>query len=182
MKGKFIIFGIIVLLIVIGIVIYYQTTSKLQIANLPYVEIEATVISLSLDESANYSEGEEIFSPPRDSATIRIDKITKIGGNDFDWASIGIEEGKEVSLDLKYTARPTKIITVIGDTEYIDGNITSHKIVPTTIRFEDNHFVFRINGNLESEKILPGLQEGSKIKARIWELSDFAIDEYELIY
>src|SRR3989344_2689741 len=116
MKKAFLILGMIILIIFLGIIIFNYQEEQFK-AKIPYIEIEATVISLSLDEKKNYSEGEEIFSIPSDSATVRIDKIIETEGSyNFDWFSIGIEEGKEVSLDFKYTARPAKIINFVGKT------------------------------------------------------------------
>ena len=141
--------------------------SELQIAVAPYIEFEATVISVSLEDSEGYTEGNEIYRAPEDSAIVRIDKIIETGGSSsFDWSSIGIKEGKEVSLDFKYSLRPTKIITVVGETTQ-SGNTVSHQIIPTTISFENNYFVFRENGNSETETILQGLQEGNKFKTKL---------------
>ena len=109
------------MLAIIGI-IFTSLPSLKNIGNpapalLPYMDFEATVISVSLDESENYLEGEEIVNAPSDSAIVRIDKIVETGGSSsFDWSLFGIEEGKEVTLDFKYTVRPTKIITVVGET------------------------------------------------------------------
>lgn len=146
----------------------------------PYLEFEGTVISLSLDNSRDYSEGEEITSAPSDSVVVRIDKIIETGGSNFDWASIGIEEGKEVLLDLKYTARPAKILTVVGETTR-SGDVVSHAIVPTKITFEDNYFVFRENGDSETETLLPGLQVGSKFRTKLWKTFEVKVGKYETI-
>lgn len=147
---------------------------------LPYIEFEASVVSLSLDKSVDYSEGEEINNVPVDSAVVRIDKIIGTGGSNSDWSSMGIEEGKEVSLEFKYTARPAKIITVVGETRQ-SGDVISRTIVPTKVTFENNYFVFRENGNEETEIILPGLKEGSKFKTRFWDTPEGKIGMYELI-
>jgi len=179
------IIGIIVLLAVIGIISLSPLNNlgrpEPQMALSPYVDFEATVISVSLDESGNYLEGNEIVSAPRDSAVVRIDKIVETGGSyNFDWASIGVEEGKEVTLDFKYTARLTKIITVVGETTQ-DGDTVSHQIVPTKITFENGYFVFRVNGNSETETILSGLQEGSKFKTKLWKTFEVKVEKYEVI-
>ncbi len=175
--------GIIALVIIASVVWtnLMRTQSESAGALLPYVDFEATVISVSLDESGNYLEGNEIVSAPEDSAVVRIDKIVETGGSyDFDWASMGIEEGKEVKLNFEYTARPTKIITVVGETIQ-DGDTVSHQIVPTKITFEDGYFVFRVNGNSETETILPGLQEGSKFKTKLWKTFEVKVEKYEII-
>ena len=152
-----------------------------QMAMSPYVEFKATIVSLSLEDPEGYTEGDEIYRAPKDSAVVRIDKIIETGGSsNFDWSSIGIEEGKEVSLDFKYSLRPTKIITVVGETTQ-SGDTVSHQIVPTTISFEDNYFIFRENGNSETETILPGLQEGNKFKTKLWKTFEVKVGKYEII-
>jgi len=181
------IIGIVVVLAIIGIIftsfpsLKDMGKSEPQMALSPYVEFEATVVSLSLEGSEGYYEGDEIYRAPKDSAVVRIDKITETGGSsNFDWSSIGIEEGNEVSLDFKYSVRPTKIITVVGETTQ-SGDTVSHQIVPTTISFENNYFVFRENGNSETETILPGLQEGTKFKTKLWKTFEVKVGQYEII-
>ncbi len=193
MNGKYLTIGIITLIIVgLGIFLYGYTTEPAptpkptpepepQMAMSPYVEFEATVISLSLEKPEGYYEGSEIYRAPQDSVVIRIDRIIETGGSSsFDWSSIGVEEDKEVSLDFKYTVRPTKIITIVGETTQ-SGDTVSHQIVPTTITFENNYFVFRENGNSETETILPGLQEGTKFKTKLWKTFEVKVGKYEII-
>ena len=147
----------------------------------PYIEFEASVISLSLDKSRNYYEGEQLVSAPSDAAVIRIDKIVGTGGSsNFDWASVGVEKGKSVSLDFKYTVRPTKIITLVGKTTHSRDTV-SHSIVPTKITFENNYFVFREDGSSETETILPGLQVGSKFKTKLWSTFEIKVGQYQII-
>lgn len=146
----------------------------------PYVEFEGTVVSLSLDESRNYSEGNEIVSSPNDSAVIRIDKIIETGGSNFNWSSLGIEEDKETSFNFKYTARPAKIITLVGKTTQ-SGDTVSHIIIPTKITFEEGYFVFKIDGNRKTEKTLQGLKIGSKFKTKVWNTYEVKIEEYDII-
>ncbi len=152
----------------------------------PYADIEATVISISLDESGNYYEGDEIIDAPDDSAVITIDKIIETNNANY-WTSNGVVEGAEISLQLAYTARPAKIITLVGKTTQ-SGDTITHDIVPSEISFEDGYFVFKVNGNSESEKTLPGLEEGSKFRTRLSEFGvyggrwlDIVIGEYEII-
>lgn len=184
MKRVYWIAGIIGLLIIIGIV--FASIKNIgkpegQMVFSPYIDFEATVVSVSLDESGNYLEGDEIVSAPSDSAIVRIDKIITSGGSsNFDWASIGIKEDSEVLLDFSYTVRPTKIITVVGETTQ-SGDIVSHTIVPTKISFENNYFIFKENGNSETETILSGLQEGSKFKTRLWKTFEVKVGKYEII-
>ncbi|OGE80871.1 MAG: hypothetical protein A3C04_00185 [Candidatus Wildermuthbacteria bacterium RIFCSPHIGHO2_02_FULL_45_25] len=152
-----------------------------QMALSPYIEFEASVISLSLDKSRNYYEGEQLVSVPNDVAVIRIDKIVETGGSsNFDWTSVGVEKGKNVSLDFKYTVRPTKIITLVGETTQ-SGDTVSRNILPTKITFENNYFVFREDGNSETETTLPGLQVGSKFKTKLWNGFEIKVGQYQII-
>ena len=208
MRQKYLVIVIVAVLVAVAIIFsVFQFSNNLgepepQGALASYIEFEATVISLSLESQEGYYEGDEIYRAPEDSAVIRIDKIIETGGaceedeiyvgsndsgpitstcgSDFDWSSIGIEEEGEASLDFKYTVRPTKIITVVGETTQ-SGDIVSHTIVPTEISYEDNYFVFKVNGNSETETILPGLQEGSKFKTKLWKTFEVKIGEYEMI-
>jgi hypothetical protein len=175
MQKKYLIIGIILALAIIGIIFAFNSfyfnspenpgKPEPGLAMSPYVEFEGTIISLS--QSGNYSNGSEITSAPNDSAVIRIDRIISMGGSNFNWSSLGIVEGQEVSLDFKYTTRPAKIITVVGETTQ-SGDTVSHTVVPTKITFEDGYFVFRVDGNSANETVLPGLKIGSKFKTKLW--------------
>lgn len=185
-QKNYLVIVIMAIMVFIGIILIsiapFEDTGSTEpsIAISPYVEFEGTVVSLSLDESRNYSEGSEIASAPNDSAVIRIDKIIKIGGSNFNWTSLGIKEGHETSFNFKYTTRPAKIITVVGKTTQ-SGDTVSHTVVPTKITFENGYFVFRIDGNRKTEKTLPGLKIGSKFKTKVWNTFEVKIEEYEII-
>jgi hypothetical protein len=185
-QKHYLVIGMMAIILSIGIIFISiapfedMGTTEPSIALSPYVEFEGSVVSLSLDESRNYSEGNEIVSLPNDSAVIRIDKIIETGGSNFNWSSLGIEEGKEVKLYFKYTARPAKIITVIGETKQSVDTV-SHAIVPTKITFEDEYFIFRIDGNRKTKKILQGLKIGSKFKTKILNTYEVKIEEYNII-
>lgn len=182
----YLVIGIMVIIVSIGLIFISVSQFKdmghtePSIALSPYVEFEGTVISLSLDESRNYSEEDEITSAPNDSAVIRIDRIIETGGSNFNWTSLGIKEGHEVLLNFKYTARPAKIITLVGKTTQ-SGDTVSHTIVPTKITFENGYFVFRVDGNKETEKILPGLKIGSKFRTKVWHTYEVKIEEYDVL-
>ena len=193
--GKKLIIGIIIVafVIILGVVSVFLINNQKEspIAISPSIEFEATVVSLSLDdatlddlaldESKPYVEGEGLHEAPSDSAIVRIDKIVETGSPyNFNWASLGIEEGNEVLLDFKYTVRPTKIITIVGETTR-SGDVVAHRIVPTRITFEDNYFVFRENGNSETETMLFGLQEGFKFKTKLWKTFEVKVGMYEII-
>ena len=147
----------------------------------PYIEFEGTVISLSPDQLNNYLEGDRIIGAPDDSAVIRIDNILETGGStNFNWSSLGIERGGETSLHFKYTTRPIRIITVVGETSQ-NGDTASRQIVPTQITLENGQFVFRINGNSATETTLPGLQVGSRFRTKLWNTSEVKIEQYEIL-
>jgi hypothetical protein len=183
---KYVVMNLAILIIIIGIIFTIFLTPKNtenpepDIALAPYTEFEGTVVSLSLDNSVNYSEGSTLASAPNDSAVIKINRIIDTGGSEFDWASLGIIEGQEVALSFKYTARPARIITVVGKTIQ-NGDVVSHTPFPTQITFENGYFVFKIDGNAPNETNLPGLNVGSKFKAKIWYTYELKIEEYEII-
>lgn len=100
-------------------------------------------------------DGTVITDAPQDSAMVRVDLILETGGSyDFNWTSLGIEEDKEFLLDFKYTARPARIITVVGET-IRSGDTVSHTVVPTTITFQDGYYVFRIDGSERQRQYYP---------------------------
>jgi hypothetical protein len=175
--------AVIVLLIIFIFFISFPSkntgTAKPQMALAPYVEFEGTVVSLSLDKKV-YFEGNEIESAPGDSAVVKIDKIVETGSSNFNWSSLGIEEGKEVSLNFTYTARPAKIITHVGETQQ-SGDSVSHTVFPTKITFEKGYFVFEEDGNSETEKILSGLKVGSKFKTKLWQTPEVKVEKYEIL-
>lgn len=186
MHRKYVVMSIAIFIIITGAMFINFLTPKNtenpqpDIAMAPYIEFEGTVVSLSLNNSINYSEGSKLSSAPDDSAVVKIDRIIETEGSDFDWASLGMVEGHDVNLSFKYTARPSKIIRVVGETIQ-SGDTVSHTPVPTQITFEDGYFVFRIDGSSPSETVLPGLKVGSKFKAKIWYTYELKIEEYEII-
>jgi len=173
---------ILAIVIMIGaIAVSVCAKQSFSIALSPYIDFEATVVSVSLDYPDGYTEGGEIFRAPRDSAIVRIEKIFETSGPLFDWASMGIEEGKEVSLDFKYGVRPAKILTLGGETTR-QGDAVSHTIVSPKIAFENNYFVFIENGNSKTETILPGLRKGSKFRTRLWSTYEVKVGKYKIVF
>jgi hypothetical protein len=178
-------YNFIYLITVIGLILVsgciQENKAVPQMALSPFIEFEATVISISLEPKENYFEGNNLLRAPKDFAIIRIDSIINSGGDsDFDWSSIGFEEGKTVSLEFKYTLRPAKIITIPGKTTY-HGDTVSYELIPSTVSFENNYFIFTETGNSETETILPGLQEGNKFKTTLWKTFELKAEKYELI-
>ncbi|MCK9150409.1 hypothetical protein [Methanobacterium alcaliphilum] len=175
--------GIIIIILGIGMAFTFISAEKhsheLDLALSPYAVFEGTVISLSLDNET-YQNGSSLEIVPNDTALIKIDKIIRTGGSNFNWTSIGLEEGREVSVGFTYTARPARIIRVQSGT-WQNNQTVSHSIIPTNITFENGYFVFKINGHYNKEKILPGLKVGSKFKAKVWNTYEFKIAEYEII-
>ena len=173
--------GMVIVLAIMGIFFTSfkgMETMEPQVALVHYIEFEGTVVSLLLDESETYNEGRNHQSP-NDSAVIRIDKIVETGGfSNLNWDSLGMEEGKEVLLNFRYTARPARVITVVGETKRV-GDTVSHMVSPTKITLEDGYFVFRIDGSSKTETTLSGLQKGSRLKVKLWETLE--VEKYEII-
>ncbi|MDO8740647.1 MAG: hypothetical protein Q7J54_03700 [Candidatus Woesearchaeota archaeon] len=188
MKQKYyLIVGIIALIIIAGLfLVMNQERSKPlpQAVFLPNVNFEGTVLSLSL--VGGEEEGGDI-TRPRDTTVVRIDKINSISG-DFDWVSAGIEEGKEITIQLQYSARPTKIRKVFDpEAPASSGNESA---VSATLSFtkENGYFVYSTKSGTiteETEITLPGLEEGSKFKTTGWYgysgIKVLTIGEYEII-
>ena len=187
MKTKGIIIGGIILTLIILVSIFLIKIPKQggpAMALLPNVDFEGTVVSLSF--VGGDEEGGDI-TYPRDTAVVKIDKINFIS-SDFDWVSAGIEEGKEVTIQFQYSARPTKIKQIFdSEAPTSSGNDAS---VSATSSFtkENGYFVYStISGTIteETEKILPGLEIGSKFKSTGWNgwvgIQGLTISEYEIV-
>jgi len=160
----------------------HQEKSAFAMAMCPYIDIEATVVSLSLESPEGYYEDGKLIRAPLDSAVVRIDKVYERGGDGlFDWASLGIEEGKDVELEFKYSVRPAKIVTVVGRTIH-SGRVVSHVGAPAENTFEDGYFVFREDGSAEAETILPGLQAGSRFRTKLWKTFEVKVGQYEVVH
>jgi hypothetical protein len=176
---------LILIMAVLGVIFtsfitFKNSETQPEIALAPYIIFEGTIVSISIDESVAYSEGSKLSHAPNDSAVVKIDRIVETGGSNFDWTSLGIENGMEVPMGFLYTARPAKIIRVVRET-FHRNNTVSHTVVPTGITFEDGYFVFRVGGSSNIETTLPGLEVGSRFKAKVWNTMDVKIGEYEII-
>ena len=151
---------------------------------LPNVEFEATVVSLSL---TNVTEDPEDIMYPKDTGVIRIDKINSIS-SDFDWVSAGITEGEEITVQFQYSTRPAKIRKVFDPEAPISSGNESTVSVTLSFTIEDGYFVYTTKSGTiteETETILPGLEVGSEFKATGWYgyggIQGITIGEYEII-
>lgn len=201
MKQSYLIFGIIAILVIVGIIfvalLKQKDTGKLepQMALAPYVDVEATVTSLFLDNLYSDCKAPEVC--PRDRLTLRIDKINRTGdlGN-----VVNLSVGDEVEFNLKYSARPAKLrkdllpscrageILKSGScvSEGCEGSecpVSSPQYDEKPAELEGNYIIYHLHQRTDAitEKILPGLEENSKIKIRIWGVPNFGIGKYELI-
>lgn len=182
MENKY--YWIIGLIAVIGIIFIsgciQQQKPQTQMVMLPHIEFEGTVVSLSF--VGGVEEGGDI-TRPRDTGIVKIDKINSIS-SDFDWVSAGIEEGKEITIQFQYSARPAKIRQVFdSEAPTSPGNETP---VSATLSFtkENDYFVYSTKSGTitkETETILPGLENGSKFKTRLWMTSEINVGKYQII-
>lgn len=166
------------------------------IAPAPYVDIEATVSSVFLDDLHSDCEAPEVC--PRDRVTLKIDKIDKTN-----YPSNKIIVGDAIEFNLKYSARPAKLRSDVPPTCSVDWTFKSGSCIredcegpndcpasspqynekPTEM--EGSYVIYHLpqrTGDV-TETILPGLEEGSKIKIRYGEIGLIRkeIGEYELI-
>jgi len=134
-----------------------------------------------------------------------IDELQKILWSQFDSElsiSPYVMEGDEFEFGLKYSARPTKLRSDIPPTcptgwifksgscvqEDCEGPecfVSSPQYSEKPAELENDYIVYHLPQRTDEiiEKILPGLEKGSKIKIRIWQqaLMSKEIGEYELI-
>ena len=168
-----------------------------QMALAPYVDVEATVVSLFLDNL--YSDCEEPEVCPRDRVTLVIDKIDRSGDPSN---VINLDVGYEAEFHLEYSARLAKLRNDLPPTcpdgwifksgscvrEGCEGpgcTASSPQYGEKPAELENDYVVYHLpqQNDEVTEKILPGLERGSKIKIRIWQsaLMRKEIGEYELI-
>ena len=164
---------------------------KPAVVKVPTIDIEATVISLSLDTNIECEGKCPGYEYPKDTGVIKIDNILSIH-NPNNWELKGIKEGNEIKVKFDYSARPAKIRMVPTgrtSTSLVPASETSVSHIPTfakPIPKEDGYFVYVIESTLvteDTETILPGLDSGSKFKATVSYSSPIRISvgKYEII-
>lgn len=148
---------------------------KPAMVKVPTIDIEATVISLSLDTNIECEGKYPGYEYPKDTGVIKIDNILSIH-NPNNWELKGIKEGNEIKVKFDYSARPAKIRMVPAgktSTSSVPASETPISHIPTfakPIPKEDGYFMYVIESTLtteETETILPGLDSGSKFKATV---------------
>lgn len=144
-------------------------------ARSPLYEAELTVISLSLDGNEACKEKCPGYEYPLDRGILRIEKILSVQNPD----SVGMEgyqEGDEISVGFYYSARPARVeyLPSLPSTEPLDGSsedlLSAIPYYVEPIPIKDGHFIYRIETSAveeASEQLLLGLQEGSRIRARL---------------
>ena len=149
----------------------------------PYLTIEATVSSIVLSDLPLNCE--RIETCPKDKVTLKINKIDKSRDPDN---QISLKAGDELeALELKYTARPSKLLFDIppkcppGQVLYLGScirqgcegpecPISSPEYEEKPVEQIGDYIVFHLpqQTNEVTEKVLPGLEEGSTIRFIIW--------------
>ena len=141
--------------------------------SLPSMEIEATVISLSIDENIECENKCPRREYPKDSGTIRIDKIVSVT-DDQNRGLKGIEiMGKDnIKVRFGYSSRPTKIIMIPPSEPTLSDDGRTVRSPPSSngpVLKQDDYFIYAFENALVEEetikKILPGLVVGSKFRA-----------------
>lgn len=111
-----------------------------------------------------------------------------------------VVEGDEFEFSLKYSARPAKLRRDLSPScpagwifekgscvqEGCEGPgcaVSSPQYDEKPLELEENYIIYHLPQRTDeiTEKILPGLEENSKIKIRIWQVPNFEIGDYELI-
>jgi hypothetical protein len=168
---------LIVLIVLVLIVSGCNSVEGPTLAPAPTVVIEATVMSLHLDEL--YEEGE---LNPRDRASIRIDKIDR--SNDPNNVFM-FNVGEERMVYFLYSARPAKLIADISPScregwvlksgscvsegcEGAECTVSSPQYSEKPAEMKDGYIIYHLpNRGAVTETILPGLQEGNRIKINV---------------
>ena len=189
-KYSFILFVTVLLLFTIGC-----KRSENDLEEAPFINVEATVSSLYLDNLNSDCRSPEVC--PRDRVTIRIDKIDR---TDDPNNVINLNVGDSLEFNLIYSARPAKLRKdiegvcdqgkVLKSGSCIDEgcygfecSVSSPNYNEKSAELEDDFIIYHLPKKTDSisEKILPGLNEGSKIKITIVGFVLPQIGEYEII-
>jgi len=162
----------------------------------PHIEVEATIISVFLDDKMRLPD-----VLPQDKVILKIDEI-------IDWQygkSIDIQVGDEVEMGLQYSARPAKLLWDLppicpegyelvlsgcvaeAPIQDLDTQILAPEYEDLSPRLEQNFIVYSkpqkpedyLEGRVK-ERVLPGIEQGDKIRIIIWD-SLYPIGVYELV-
>ncbi len=196
------IIGLALVVIIIGIVGYFAlirngeekltppTEPILGGYPIPYIDIEGIVVSVFLDDlhSGSYCKEPEVC--PKDRVTIKIDKIDRTSDP---YSEVDLNIGDQIEFDLRYSARPAILrwdfvqeYTII---EMPDGDdVIIFRIPDEPATIEGDYILYRLPEWRDgvAEEILPGIEENSRIRFRIWwEYLDYLelrkIGRYEII-
>lgn len=133
MKKYYLIFGIIAVIVVVTIFTIYNRPegdlgkNEEAMVLAPYVDAEATVSSLFLDDLHSDCKAPEVC--PRDRVTLKIDKIDRTGDSNN---VISLNVGDQTEFHLKYSARPAKLKSDILPTCGL-GEVFEFRVPETTI-------------------------------------------------
>lgn len=156
---------------------------KPAMAKIPTVDLEATIITLSIDADEDNCAGRCPGSKyPQDNAVIKVNKIDD-SNDPQGTVSLAVED--EISVKFRYSARPAKLVRdpILDEQPTSDDPRTpSGYTNPLTkpIPIEEGYFIYYLPIQKNAEKTLPGLEVGNQIKLTgYYSLND--IGEYELI-
>lgn len=146
---------------------------KPEIAKLPTIELEGTIISLSfipIRECKEDCPPGYVYPPRFDEGVIRVDRIIAID-NPHGWELEGFRVGNEIQVEFDFGVRPAKIryIPARASTPSSDISTASH-ILPVAIPTEDGYLIYTIETTLVSSEIdviLLGLEVGVAFRAKI---------------
>ena len=162
---------------------------KPEIAKLPTIELEGTIVSLSFTPIRECKEdcpSGYVYPPRFDEGVIRVDRIIAID-NPYGWELEGFRVGNEIQVEFDFGARPAKIryMPARKSTPSSDISTASHGL-PAAIPMEDGDLIFTVETTLvskETDVILPGLEVGVTFHAKIDYRSEYkgVIGEYIII-
>jgi hypothetical protein len=146
---------------------------KPEIAKLPTIELEGTIVSLSfipIRECEEDCPSGYVYPPRFDEGVIRVDRIIAID-NPYGWELEGFRVGNEIQVEFEFSARPAKIRYMLArkSTPSSDISTASHGL-PAAIPMEDGYLIFTVETTLvskETDVILPGLEVGVTFRAKI---------------
>lgn len=190
-KTPIILLAAIIIILILSPLIFFNNQKEKEedkpaLVQTPTLDIEAEILSLSIDKDENnclnICPGSEF---PKDKGVI---KITKILSDNDPQDTLNIKVNDEIEVEFKYSARPTKLIrnpslpkqSSTETAENPETPVSSQTYLANPIPFEDGYFIYRLSISQDKEKTLPGMQEGDIIKVASFN-PILGIGEYSIV-
>ncbi len=200
-KKMIFILGLMGVIIIGSLFIYFYKNSSSDllgipdIYRIPSVDVEATVLSVTLDD--NYPGCAILPEKCTDFVKLRIEEIDRTKDPDN---RVEFDVGDEFGLIFEYTARPAKLRYDLepfcSNGWVLEGNscknpscsgdncpVSSPMYEESYSEFDGNYIIFHFPKGNVAERTLPGINVNDRVKITLTEslLPDASIREYEIV-